>query len=202
MPLAANVADTVVDALDAAMGRFEIDTPLRMAAFVAQLAHESGQLQRWTKNLSYRWERLRVVFPRYFRTDAEAQAFDRQPERIANRVYADRMGNGPEASGDGWRYRGRGPIQLTGRDNYRACGAAIGADLIGEPNVVATPGPGMPGGGVVLGPERAQRAGGRWRLRDDHPADQRRPRRPRRAPGILGARQGRARGSSGCRGGR
>lgn len=142
MPLAADVSDAVVEALDAAMRRFAIDTPARMAAFTAQLAHESGQLRRWTENLSYRWERLRQVFPKYFASDAEAQAFDRQPQRIANRVYADRLGNGPEASGDGWRYRGRGPIQLTGRDNYRACGSAIGVDLIGDPDLLATPGPG------------------------------------------------------------
>jgi putative chitinase len=142
MPLAAKVTDSIVNALDAAMRRFEIDTPPRMAAFAAQLAHESGQLQRWTENLNYRWERLRQVFPKYFASDAEARAFDRKPERIANRVYASRMGNGPEASGDGWRYRGRGPIQLTGRDNYRACGMAIGVDLVGDPDLLATPGPG------------------------------------------------------------
>jgi putative chitinase len=142
MPLAAKLADPVIAALATAMRRFEIDTPPRMAAFTAQLAHESGQLQRWTENLSYRWERLRQVFPKYFATDAEARAFDRKPERIANRVYAGRMGNGPEPSGDGWRYRGRGPIQLTGKDNYRACGSAIGVDLVGDPDLLATPGPG------------------------------------------------------------
>ena len=142
MPLASKVTDAVIDALDSAMRRFEIDTPARMAAFAAQLAHESGQLQRWTENLNYRWARLRQVFPKYFTSDAQAQAFDRQPERIANRVYASRLGNGPEASGDGWRYRGRGPIQLTGRDNYRACGSAIAVDLEGDPDLLATPGPG------------------------------------------------------------
>ena len=142
MPLAAKLADPVIAALATAMRRFEIDTPPRMAAFTAQLAHESGQLQRWTENLSYRWERLRQVFPKYFTTDAEARAFDRKPERIANRVYAGRMGNGPEPSGDGWRYRGRGPIQLTGKDNYRACGSAIGVDLVGDPDLLSTPGPG------------------------------------------------------------
>jgi len=142
MPLAAKAPDAVVGALDAAMRRFEISTPARMAAFCAQLAHESGQLQRWTENLSYRWERLRQVFPKYFPSDAEARPFDRKPERIANRVYANRMGNGPEASGDGWRYRGRGPIQLTGKDNYRACGQGIGVDLVDDPDLLATPEPG------------------------------------------------------------
>ena len=142
MPLAAKAPDAVVGALDAAMRRFEIATPARMAAFCAQLAHESGQLQRWTENLSYRWERLRQVFPKYFPSDAEARPFDRKPERIANRVYANRMGNGPEASGDGWRYRGRGPIQLTGKDNYRACGQGIGVDLVDDPDLLVTPEPG------------------------------------------------------------
>ena len=142
MPLAAKAPDAVVGALDAAMRRFEISTPARMAAFCAQLAHESGQLQRWTENLSYRWERLRQVFPKYFPSDAEARPFDRKPERIANRVYASRMGNGPEASGDGWRFRGRGPIQLTGKDNYRACGQDIGVDLVEDPDRLATPEPG------------------------------------------------------------
>jgi predicted chitinase len=135
MPLAGRVPDAVVDALDAAMRRFEIDTPPRMAAFSAQLAHESGQLQRWAENLSYRWERLRQVFPKYFPSDEAARPFDRKPERIANRVYANRMGNGPESSGDGWRYRGRGPIQLTGRDNYRACGQGIGVNLAADPDL-------------------------------------------------------------------
>ena len=139
MPRAANAADRLTPALDVAMARYEIDTPARMAAFLAQLAHESGQLQRWSENLSYRWQRLREVFPKYFKTDADAQAFDRQPERIANRVYGGRMGNGPEASGDGWRYRGRGPIQLTGKDNYRACGADIGVDLVNQPERLETP---------------------------------------------------------------
>ena len=142
MPLAATVTDAVIDALDAGMRRFEITTPARIAAFAAQLAHESGQLQRWTENLSYRWQRLRQVFPKYFPSDAEARPFDRKPERIANRVYASRMGNGPEASGDGWRYRGRGPIQLTGKDNYRACGQGIGVDLVEDPDRLATPEPG------------------------------------------------------------
>jgi putative chitinase len=139
MPLAAKAPDAVVAALDASMRRFDISTPARMAAFCAQLAHESGQLQRWTENLSYRWERLRQVFPKYFPSDAEARPFDRQPERIANRVYANRMGNGPETSGDGWRYRGRGPIQLTGKDNYRACGQGIGVDLVADPELLAMP---------------------------------------------------------------
>ncbi len=139
MPGAAGMADRLIPALDAAMQRFDIVSPARRAAFLAQLAHESGELRRWTEDLTYRWQRLRQVFPKYFRTDAEAQPFDRQPERIANRVYGGRLGNGNEASGEGWRYRGRGPIQLTGKDNYRSCGQGIGVDLVNEPERLESP---------------------------------------------------------------
>jgi putative chitinase len=139
MPRAGTVADQVIGPLDAAMTRFEIQGATRQAAFLAQLAHESGEFRHWSESLNYSWPRLRQIFPKYFKTDAEAQAFDRQQERIANRVYGGRMGNGPEASGDGWRYRGRGPIQLTGKDNYRACGRALGVDLLGAPELLETP---------------------------------------------------------------
>jgi len=98
---------------------YEINTPRRIAAFVAQCAHESGNFRVLRENLNYKWESLRKVFPKYFPDDATAQAYAKQPEKIANRVYANRMGNGPEESGDGWRYCGRGLIQLTGKINYR-----------------------------------------------------------------------------------
>ncbi len=106
------------DALNKILPEYEINSSLRVAAFLAQCAHESGNFKFLTENLNYRWESLRKVFPRYFPTDELAQQYARQPEKIANRVYANRMGNGDEASGDGWRYRGRGLIQLTGKDNY------------------------------------------------------------------------------------
>lgn len=134
MPNAAAVVDRFLRPLCEAMGKYSIDTPARQAAFLAQLAHESAELRRTQENLNYSWERLRKVFPRYFRTDAEAQAYDRQPERIANRVYANRMLNGDEASGDGWRFRGRGPIQVTGRENYRKSGQALGINLESDPD--------------------------------------------------------------------
>ncbi|MFM8991040.1 MAG: glycoside hydrolase family 19 protein, partial [Alphaproteobacteria bacterium] len=88
---------------------------------------------------NYAWDGLRKVFPRHFRSDAEAQAYDRQPERIANRVYANRMLNGDEASGDGWRFRGRGPIQVTGRENYRKAGQALGMGLESDPDRMLDP---------------------------------------------------------------
>lgn len=138
MPRAGAAAERFLDPLNAAMARFGIDTAARQGAFLAQLAHESGQLQTLEENLNYGWEGLRKVFGKYFVSDDDAKAFARQKERIANRVYAGRMGNGDEASGDGWRYRGRGPIQLTGRENYRRCGQAIGIDIEGEPDRLAT----------------------------------------------------------------
>ena len=113
-------ADRHLDALNAAMAVHGIDTELRIAHFLAQVMHESGGLRLTEENLNYSAEGLRRVFRKYYRSDAEAAADARQPERIANRVYASRMGNGPESSGDGYRYRGRGLIQLTGKDNYRS----------------------------------------------------------------------------------
>ncbi len=94
------------------------ENPKRIAAFIAQLAHESGGFMFIKENLNYSAEGLRKVFPKYFPTDALAKQYARQPEKIANRVYANRMKNGDEASGDGYAFRGRGLIQLTGRDNY------------------------------------------------------------------------------------
>lgn len=96
---------------------FGIDSPLRMAHYLAQVFHESQLLKRTDENLNYSADGLLRTFPRYFNA-AQAREYARKPERIANRVYASRMGNGPEASGDGWRYRGRGYIMLTGRENY------------------------------------------------------------------------------------
>jgi putative chitinase len=123
-----------------ACAEWGIDTPLRLAAFLAQIAHESGQLRHLAENLYYSAEALLRVFPCHF--DAEqAAAYARQPERIGSRVYANRMGNGDEASGDGWRYRGRGLIQVTGHDNYAACGTALGLDLIAQPELLEQPGP-------------------------------------------------------------
>lgn len=104
---------------------YEINTKKRLAAWLAQCAHESGHFKFLTENLNYRWESLRRTFPKYFPTDELAQQYQRKPEKIANRVYASRMGNGDEASGDGFRYRGRGLIQLTGKDNYFWFGASI-----------------------------------------------------------------------------
>lgn len=109
-----------LDPLNAAMENFEINTPERIAMFMSQLGHESAGLKRVQENLNYSADRLRQVFPRYFPTPNDAESYARNPAKIANRVYGGRMGNGPEASGDGFRFRGRGFIQLTGRNNYQA----------------------------------------------------------------------------------
>lgn len=123
-----------------ACAEWGIDTPLRLAGFLAQIAHESGQFRALAENLNYSAEALLRVFPRHFDA-AQAAVYTRQPQRIGSRVYANRMGNGDEAGGDGWRYRGRGLIQVTGRDNYAACGTALGLDLIAQPELLEQPSP-------------------------------------------------------------
>jgi putative chitinase len=105
-------------ALQQLLPDYDITTPQRMAAFLAQCAHESGGFTAIKENLNYRAVTLRKVFPKYFPTDELAQQYANKPQAIANKVYANRMGNGSEDSGDGYRYCGRGLIQLTGRDNY------------------------------------------------------------------------------------
>ena len=97
---------------------YDIDTVPRVAAFLAQTAHESGGYRAIKENLNYKAESLMRVWPRYFPDMATAKSYEKQPEKIANRAYANRMGNGPESSGDGWKFCGRGLIQLTGKDNY------------------------------------------------------------------------------------
>lgn len=126
--------------LDAAMTAFTINTPKRAAAFLAQAAHESIGFTRLQENLSYSTpERLMEVFKGRFTGLADAAQYLRQPEKLANRVYANRLGNGDTASGDGWKYRGRGLFQLTGRANYMAAGDGLGTDYKANPDLVAEP---------------------------------------------------------------
>jgi len=108
---------------------FEINTPERLSAFLAQIAYESDNFNHVIENLNYSAKGLMTIFKKYFPDEQSAAAFARQPERIANKVYANRMGNGSEHTGDGWRYRGRGLIQLTGKTNYMNCAAALGYSL-------------------------------------------------------------------------
>jgi putative chitinase len=124
--------DDWYNALVAILPEYEIETPLRVAAFLAQCAHESGNFRFIKENLNYRWQSLRKVFPKYFPNDEIAQRYAAMPNRqeaIANRIYASRMGNGPEESGDGFRYCGRGLIQLTGKNNYTNYAMSLEIDV-------------------------------------------------------------------------
>lgn len=119
-------AEQWLEALNQLLPDYEINTPKRVAAFIAQCAHESGGFKFLKENLNYRPESLVKTFKKYFPTMESTTGYARNPQKIANRVYANRMGNGPEASGDGWKYCGRGLIQLTGKDNYTWFAASIG----------------------------------------------------------------------------
>ena len=130
--------DHWTDALNKILPDYGIDTPQRVAAFIAQAAHESGNFTALHENLNYRAVTLRKVFPKYFPTDEMAAQYAQQPERIANRVYANRMGNGPEESGDGFRYCGRGLIQLTGQQNYQNFADSIETPLEQIPDILQT----------------------------------------------------------------
>lgn len=130
--------DEIYQPLVDAMKEFGIDTPARQAMFLAQCAHESTMFSRVSENLNYRAETLLRVFPKYYKTLNEAAAHARKPELIANRVYSSRMGNGDSASGDGYRYRGRGLIQLTGKNNYTECSKGLNVDLLKTPEYLET----------------------------------------------------------------
>lgn len=116
-----------------------INTPLRVAHFLAQIAEESASLNAVIENFNYSATALMAVFRKYFPTHELADEYARKPELIANRVYANRMGNGDEQSGDGWKYIGRGLIQITGKENYKACGSNLELDLITEPKELEIP---------------------------------------------------------------
>jgi putative chitinase len=136
--LKGHVPDAVIAMLSDTISKFELNTPLRLAHFLAQAGHESGGFKAVNENLNYGAKGLRGIFGKYFPTDAKAALYERKPEKIANLVYGGRMGNGPEASGEGYKFRGRGYIQLTGKDNYVAFGKAINEDLTANPDLVAT----------------------------------------------------------------
>lgn len=125
-------------ALSQCLPDYDINTPRRVAAFIAQCSHESGGFKFLSENLNYRAESLMRVWPKYFKDLATAKRYAHNPERIANRAYANRMGNGNESSGDGWRFCGRGLIQLTGKDNYQAFADSIETELEDIPHYLAT----------------------------------------------------------------
>ena len=136
--LKGHIPDAVIAQLPDTMKKFELNTSLRLAHFLAQAGHESGGFKAVNENLNYGAKGLLGIFKKYFPTEAKAVLYERKPEKIANLVYGGRMGNGPEATGDGYKFRGRGYIQLTGRDNYTAFSKAINEDLTANPDLVAT----------------------------------------------------------------
>jgi len=125
-------------ALSQLLPDYDINSPQRIAAFIAQCSHESGGFTALKENLNYRAVTLRKIFPKYFPTDDLANAFAGKPEMIANRVYASRMGNGDEASGDGFRYCGRGLIQLTGKSNYQSFADSLEMNVEDVPDYLST----------------------------------------------------------------
>jgi putative chitinase len=136
--LKGHLPDTVISQLPDTITKFELNTPLRLAHFLAQAGHESGGFKALNENLNYGAKGLLGIFKKYFPTEALAIQYERKPEKIANRVYGGRMGNGPEATGEGYKYRGRGYIQLTGKDNYKAFDAVVTESIIDNPDLVAT----------------------------------------------------------------
>ena len=135
--LKGHIPDAVIAMIPAVAQKFQIDSALRLAHFLAQCGHESGGFRLTKENLNYSAKGLNGIFKKYFPTLESALPYERKPEKIANKVYGGRMGNGPEASGDGAKYCGRGYIQLTGKDNYTAFGKSIGEDICANPQIVA-----------------------------------------------------------------
>ena len=136
--LKGHIPDAVIAQIPDTAAKFGINTPLRLAHFLAQCGHESGGFRAVQENLNYSAKGLNTIFRKYFPTEASAAAYARNPAKIASKVYGGRMGNGPESTGEGFKFRGRGYIQLTGKDNYRAFGTAIGEDMTANPDKVAT----------------------------------------------------------------
>jgi len=132
-------ASKYVPLFEVVLPKYTINTPIRKVHFLAQIAHESGGFKYVSENLNYSAKALYGVFRKYFPTIDAAQSYARQPEKIANKVYANRMGNGTETSGDGWKYRGRGLIQLTGKSNYQALSKATQKDFISNPELMTNP---------------------------------------------------------------
>lgn len=136
--LKGHIPDEVIAQIPGVQEKFAINSPLRLAHFLAQTGHESGGFKFKSENLNYSAEILRKVFPKYFPDIVVAKQYERKPEAIASKVYGGRMGNGPEATKEGFKYKGRGYIQLTGKDNYKAFDATVPEDILANPDLVAT----------------------------------------------------------------
>lgn len=135
--LKGKIPDGVIAELPEVMNKFAINTPLRLCHFLAQVAHESGNFKHTSENLNYSSERLKVIFPKYFKQPGLAEAYARKPELIASRVYGGRMGNGEEGTREGFKFRGRGYLQLTGKNNYAEFDKFVNEDILSEPDLVA-----------------------------------------------------------------
>lgn len=135
--LKGHIPDSVIAQIPETASKFGIDTPLKLAHFLAQCGHESGGFRLTQENLNYSAQGLKNIFPKYFPGNL-SESYARNPQKIASKVYGGRMGNGPESTGEGFKFRGRGYIQLTGKDNYTAFGKAINEDLISNPDLVST----------------------------------------------------------------
>ena len=136
--LRGHIPDAVIAMIPDTAAKFQINTPLRLAHFLAQCGHESGGFKATQENLNYSAKGLAGIFKKYFPTEAAAAPYARQPQKIASKVYGGRMGNGPESTGEGYKFRGRGYIQLTGKENYTAFGKSIGEDMTVNPDKVAS----------------------------------------------------------------
>ena len=136
--LKGHIPDSVISQIPDTASKFGIDTPLKLAHFLAQCGHESGGFKVTQENLNYSAKGLMGIFKKYFPTQALAEQYQRKPEAIASKVYASRMGNGSEATKEGFKFRGRGFIQLTGKDNYTAFGKSINEDIANNPDLVAS----------------------------------------------------------------
>ena len=134
--LKSQLSDNVYGQIQSVVDTFHINTSLRLSHFLGQCAHESGNFKFTTENLNYSVKGLLSTFPKYFKQPGLAEAYARNPERIASRVYAGRMGNGVEGTADGWKFRGRGYIQLTGKNNYYAFDKFVNEDIISNPDLV------------------------------------------------------------------
>ncbi len=136
--LQGHIPDLIYNQLEPLCSQFGIDGPLRMSHLIGQCQHESANFTHFVENLSYSGAALWSLFHTHFSSADEANTFAHQSERIANRIYSNRMGNGDEQSGDGWLYRGRGALQTTGHDNYKELGTFLSVDLLSNPDLVAT----------------------------------------------------------------
>jgi putative chitinase len=136
--LKGHIPDTVLAQIPDTADKFNITNPLRLAHFLAQCGHESGGWKATSENLNYSSKGLMGIFGKYFPTLALAEQYARKPEAIASKVYGGRMGNGPEATKEGFKFRGRGYIQLTGKDNYKAFDSFVPEEIINNPDLVAT----------------------------------------------------------------